>query len=68
MRLVEKEVTDRYYSILEKHNNKTWAIDELEWLINNGHFNFANKDEFDRACKIIKILRGWYFREVGLCI
>ena len=58
MRLIEKEVTDRYYSILEKHNNKVWATDELEWLIDTNVFNFTNEDEFNRARKIIKILRG----------
>ena len=58
MRLIEKEVTDKYYSILEKHNNKVWATDELEWLIDINVFNFTNEDEFNRARKIIKILRG----------
>lgn len=58
MRLVEKEITDKYYSILEKHGNRVWATDELEWLININHFNFGNGDDFNRAYKIIKILRS----------
>lgn len=57
IRIVEKEVTDKYYDILEKHNNRVWAIDELEWLININHFNFTCEDEFNIAYKIISILR-----------
>ena len=57
IRMIEKEVTDKYYDILEKHNNRVWAINELEWLININHFNFTCKDEFNRANKIISILR-----------
>ena len=56
-RIIEKEVTDKYYDILEKHNNRVWAIDELEWLININHFNFTCEDEFNIAYKIISILR-----------
>ena len=59
MRLIEKEMTDRFYNILEKHGNRTWAIDELEWLININHFNFTNDEEFNRAYKIIRILRNY---------
>ena len=59
IRMIEKEVTDKYYDILEKHNNRVWAIDELEWLINTNHFNFTNNDDFDRARKIIRILRQY---------
>lgn len=59
IRLVEKEVTDKFYDIIEKHNNRVWAIDELEWLININHFNFTNNDDFDRARKIIRILRQY---------
>ena len=55
--MIEKEVTDKYYDILEKHNNRVWAINELEWLININHFNFTCEDEFNRANKIISILR-----------
>ena len=58
IRMIEKEVTDKYYSILEKHNNKVWATDELEWLINTNHFNFSCEDDFNRARKIITILRN----------
>lgn len=57
IRMIEKEVTDKYYDILEKHNNRIWAINELEWLININHFNFTCEDEFNRANKIISILR-----------
>ena len=57
IRIIEKEVTDKYYDILEKHNNRAWAINELEWLINTNHFNFACEDEFNIAYKIISILR-----------
>ena len=57
IRMIEKEVTDKYYDILEKHNNRVWAINELEWLININHFNFTCEDEFNRANKIISILR-----------
>ena len=57
IRLIEKEVTDKFYDIIAKHNNRVWAIDELEWLINTNHFNFTNNDDFDRARKIITILR-----------
>ena len=59
IRLVEKEVTDKFYNIIEKHNNRVWAIDELEWLININHFNFTNNDDFNRARKIIAILRQY---------
>ena len=59
MRLIEKEMTDRFYDILEKHGNKTWAIDELEWLIDINYFNFTNDEEFTRAYKIIRILRNY---------
>lgn len=59
IRMIEKEVTDKYYDILEKHNNRVWAIDELEWLINTNYFNFTNNDDFDRARKIIRILRQY---------
>jgi hypothetical protein len=59
MRLIEKEMTDRFYDILEKHGNKTWAIDELEWLIDINYFNFTNDEEFIRAYKIIRILRNY---------
>lgn len=59
IRLIEKEVTDKFYDIIEKHNNRVWAIDELEWLININHFNFTNNDDFDRARKIIRILRQY---------
>ena len=41
IRMIEKEVTDKYYNILEKHNNKVWATNELEWLIDINHFNFS---------------------------
>ena len=58
IRMIEKEVTDKYYEILEKHNNKVWATDELEWLININYFNFTCKDDFNRARKIITILRN----------
>ena len=58
MRLIEKEMTDRFYDILEKHGDKTWAIDELEWLIDINYFNFTNDEEFNRAYKIIRILRN----------
>ena len=57
IRMIEKEVTDKYYDILEKHNNRIWAINELEWLININHFNFTCENEFNRANKIISILR-----------
>ena len=59
IRLIEKEVTDKFYDIIAKHNNRAWAIDELEWLINTNHFNFVNDDEFDRAHNIIRILRQY---------
>jgi hypothetical protein len=59
MRLIEKEMTDRFYDILEKHGNKTWVIDELEWLIDINYFNFTNDEEFIRAYKIIRILRNY---------
>lgn len=59
MRLIEKEMTDRFYDILEKRGNKTWAIDELEWLIDINYFNFTNDEEFIRAYKIIRILRNY---------
>lgn len=59
MRLIEKEMTDRFYDILEKHGDKTWAIDELEWLIGINYFNFTNDEEFNRAYKIIRILRNY---------
>lgn len=59
MRLIEKEMTDRFYNILEKHNNRTWAIDELEWLIDINYFSFTNEDEFNRAYEIIRILRNY---------
>lgn len=58
MRLIEKEMTDRFYDILEKHSNRTWATDELEWLIDINYFNFTNDEEFNRAYKIIRILRN----------
>ena len=45
MRMIEKEMTDRFWSIMDRHGNRTWAIDELEWLININHFNFTNDDE-----------------------
>ena len=57
IRMIEKEITDKYYEILDKHNNRVWATDELEWLININHFNFTTKDDFTRARKIITILR-----------
>jgi hypothetical protein len=59
MRLIEKEMTDRFYDILEKHGNKTWVIDELEWLIDINCFNFTNDEEFTRTYKIIRILRNY---------
>ena len=59
IRMIEKEVTDKYYDILEKHNNKVWATDELEWLININHFNFTDDDHFNRAYNIIRILRQY---------
>lgn len=59
MRLIEKEMTDRFYDILEKHGNRTWAIDELEWLIDINCFNFINDEEFTGAYKIIRILRNY---------
>ena len=59
MRLIEKEMTDRFYDILEKHGDKIWAIDELEWLIDINYFNFTNDEEFNRAYKIIRILRNY---------
>ena len=59
MRLIEKEMTDRFYDILEKHGNRTWAIDELEWLININYFNFTKDNEFNRAYNIIRILRNY---------
>ena len=59
IRLIEKEVTDKFYDIIEKHNNRVWAIDELEWLININHFNFIDDDHFDRAYNIIRILRQY---------
>ena len=59
MRLIEKEMTDRFYDILEKHGDKTWTIDELEWLIDINCFNFTNDEEFTRAYKIIRILRNY---------
>ena len=59
MRMIEKEMTDRFWSIMDRHGNRTWAIDELEWLININHFNFTNDDEFNRAYKIIRILRKY---------
>jgi hypothetical protein len=59
MRLIEKEMTDRFYDILEKHGNKTWVIDELEWLIDINYFNFTNDEEFTRTYKIIRILRNY---------
>ena len=59
IRLIEKEVTDKFYDIIAKHNNRVWAIDELEWLINTNHFNFACEDEFNRAHNIIRILRQY---------
>ena len=59
MRMIEKEMTDRLWSIMDRHGNRTWAIDELEWLININHFNFTNDDEFNRAYKIIRILRNY---------
>lgn len=58
IRMIEKEVIDKYYDILEKHNNRVWATDELEWLININYFNFICEDDFNRACKIITILRN----------
>lgn len=58
MRLIEKEMTNRFYDILEKHGDRTWATDELEWLIDINYFNFTNEDEFNRAYKIIRILRN----------
>lgn len=58
MRLIEKEMTDRFYDILEKHGDRTWATDELEWLIDINYFNFTNEDEFNRTYKIIRILRN----------
>ena len=59
MRLIEKEMTDRFYDILEKHGDRTWATDELEWLIDINYFNFTNDEEFNRAYKIIRILRNY---------
>ena len=58
MRLIEKEMTDRFYDVLEKHGDRTWATDELEWLIDINYFNFTNDEEFNRAYKIIRILRN----------
>ena len=59
MRMIEKEVTDKFYEILDKHNNRIWAIDELEWLININHFNYVKEEETERARKIITILRQY---------
>lgn len=59
MRMIEKEMIDRFWSIIDRHRNRTWAIDELEWLININYFNFTNDDEFNRAYKIIRILRNY---------
>lgn len=59
MRLVEKEITDKFWNIIRRHDNKIWAIDELEWLIDINYFNFTNDEEFNRAYKIIRILRNY---------
>lgn len=59
MRLVEKEITDRFWSIMERHGNRTWAIDELEWLIDINIFSFTNDEDLKRAYEVIRILRNY---------
>ena len=59
MRLIEKEMTDRFYNILERHGNRTWAIDELEWLIDINIFSFTNDEDLKRAYEVIRILRNY---------
>ena len=59
MRLVEKEITDKFWNIIRRHGNRMWAIDELEWLIDVNYFNFTNDKDLKRAYEVIRILRNY---------
>lgn len=60
-KFIIKRITDKYFNIMEKHNNSKWAVDELEYLIyevHKGEYDKLSDLEKSDVNRIINVLRN----------